>query len=335
MRGKGWILAAYVVLASCGGGGSGGGSTSASGGTSNTPVTPVVPTTPPVTPVTPALSTGEIKPTADATYLSATMELTTTGEIGSNVDSSSKGATTSERSITLDTPQFSASYNAQTGYRLADVANTATFSPAQFYRETQGDVVFTNTSATAGDYLALYKQFVTVSSGRGTATAAPVYGGIAGWQHTVRNGSSNRTRLDYFAYGPATPLTAMPRSGVVKFITNGSGNYASDGQLFHTYDGGEITVDFGAGRVYGNISTGGDDLISGGGGGLASFTFSATINGNTVVTPVTTGDVTISGKFHMLFIGPNAEEFILAFVAQNGNVTYVAACIGFRHPFQD
>ncbi len=316
-----------ICLASCGGGGS---SNTAGGSPSPTPTTTPSPTP---SPSSGGLATGEIKPSSGATYISATMEMTSTGQLSNNLNGEVNNASTSERETLLDTPSFTASYSPNTGYELADELISGNFGPDQLVGESSSEVLFSIIEATRERYLALYKHSVTTSSPSGTGTFEPEYAGSAGWQNTVLGSGSLRTRLNYFAYGPATPANDMPRSGVVKFSLLGSGNYASDTDLYFITNNDIVTVDFENGTVTGSVAGIGQNLFSGGGGGVYSFTFTGDIDGNTVTGPTASTIAVASGDFRMIFVGPQAEEFIFTFVGQTGRGTYVGSAVGVRNPF--
>lgn len=334
------LLASCAVLAGCGGdgGGSGGGSVAVVG-TTPTPIPTPTPSPTPA-PTSGALNTGEVKPAADATFISATMELTTTGG-SSETNGVITGGTTTNRSTTLDTPQFMGSYSAATGYHLADAANAVVFGPAQLTADTterngNGTVLFTNASGSGEDYLALYQATTYTSSIKGSGYTTARYGGIGGWQHTIVDGSSRHTRLDYFAFGSATPVSAMPRSGVVKFTVIGSGNYATDTDLWFLTGSDYITVDFGAGTVSGSVSISGQNFYKSQVGGVGSLPISGTFSGNSLTGPIVNGSLNTSGavpgRFRLLFVGPNANEIIVTYVASDGAQAAVGAAVGIVDP---
>ncbi|HEX8414111.1 MAG TPA: hypothetical protein VF637_09525 [Sphingomicrobium sp.] len=278
--------------------------------------------------------TGEIKPAAGATFLSATMDLTIVGGTADQLTGTVTGASTSNRSITIDTPGFQGSYSSQTGYRLSDSSSTVTFGPAQLVAGTTAGpaspVLLASTSGDIADYLALYRPDVAFSGPAATGPISPILSGAAGWQHTVKGPTSRRTRLNYFAYGIATPVGEMPRSGVVKFTLLGSSNYASDEQLYFCTQGDTLTVDFGTGTIQGPLVALGQGLLSSSWGGVYFSTISGSINGNSVSAPLPSpGGV---GQFRLIFTGPNAEELILAYVGDNGRGMIVGAAAGLRNP---
>lgn len=325
-------LLACAVLTACGGG-SGGGSVavvSGGGGSSSSP-TP--------TPSAGTLNTGEIKPTADATYLAATMELISTASVSNDLTGQTTGGTTSSRSTTIDTPGFTGRYDATNGYRLTDSVSAASFGPAQLTSDTTATdavfptALFTRVTAPVEDYLAIYKKVVTTSSILGSGTMTPHYAGVAGWQHSIAEGAARRTRLDYFGFGPATPPAAMPRAGTVKFSILGAGNYAADTDLYFTNQLDTITVDFGAGTVTGFVSGSGRNFFNGNTGGVFAARVAGTISGNGVAGPTNSDIATASGQVHILFVGPSADELILVFVGQNGRGSYVGAAVGVRNPY--
>lgn len=339
MRRSMTIVGFYVALAGCGGGGSGGGTISAVPGGSTPTPTPSATPTPTTTPTPAALNTGEIKPTDGATFIATTMELTTTSGATNNLTGQTTGGTTSNRVTVFDTPGFTGSYAATTGYRLSDATNGVDFGPGQLTSDTTATdptyptVLFTKVASPIEDYLALYKVSVTTTSVLGSGTVTPKYGGIAGWQHTTVSAGSRRTRLDYFGFGPATPSSAMPHTGVVKFSLAGFGNYAADTDLYFTTQYDDLTIDFGAGTITGKITAGGRNFFNAGFGGLYSVSLSGMINGSSVTGSTGSGIAVASGQFRLQFIGPNAEEVIVTFVGQDGRGSYVGSAVGVRNPY--
>lgn len=321
------LLASCALVASCG---EGGGSTSAGGTTTPTPSPAPTPTP------TGALLTGEVKPAADATFIAASMDLTTTGDIA-QTNGIITGGTTSDRVTTFDTPSFSGSYNAATGYTLSDAVNAAVFGRAQLaldstVRNGNGVVLFTRLG-TVEDYLALYQQTTYSSSVGGSGYTTAQYGGTAGWQHTVV-GASRRTRLDYFAYGTPTPIGAMPRSGRVRYSMLGSGNYATDTDLWFltSQNGNTITVDFGAGTVSGKLGLAGQNFFKNVVGGIGYIPLDGSFTGNSMSVTFSFGVLesssAVPGQFHLLFVGPNADEIVVTYVARDGTHAAVGAAVG-------
>lgn len=343
MRKRGW-LCACALLAGCGGGGGGGTGTDVSvvpGSPTPTPVPSPAPTPTP-TPTAGALMTGEVKPGADASFIAASMDLTTTGGV-SQTNGVITGGMTSGRTTALDPASFSASYGAQTGYRLSDAVNAAVFGRSQLESDTttvngNGTVLFTNIG-TAQDYLALYQQTTFTSSVKGSGYTPARYGGTAGWQHTVVDGESRRTRLDYFAYGTPTPVAAMPRSGVVRFTMLGSGNYATDTDLWFlsSVSGNAVTVDFGAGTIAGSLGLSGQNFYKSVVGGIGSIPVNAGFSGNMATVSFTNASIgtsgRVSGQFRLLFIGPAANELLITYVANDGTQAAVGAAIGVIDPY--
>lgn len=327
-------LAAMMLLSACGGGGSG----SVTGPTTGSGPTPSPGTSPSPAPG-PGATTGELKPTADATFIAAMMELTTAPAITSELTGQAAGGTTSNRSVLLDPSGFRVSYNAATGYSIADSFNAVTFGSAQLTSDTTASdpfhptVLFTRTSGAAADYLALYKFKVTTTSSLGSGSVEPRYAGVGGWQHSIIDPGARRTRLNYFAFGPVTTTSAMPRSGVVKFSLMGSGNYANDSELYFASQFDTITVDFGAGTISGSLSASGSNLFTGGFGGIYNVRVDGAIAGNSVTGPTTSSIAVASGQFRLFFVGPNADEIIVTHVGQNGRGHYVSAGVGVRNPY--
>jgi hypothetical protein len=334
MRRSIWLLAPCAALASCSGGSSPSGSVVISSPTSTPTPTPTPTPAPAGT-----LGTGEIKPAADATYISATMELTTTGGT-SQTNGIITGGTTSARVITFDTPLFTGSYSSRTGYRLSDAVNAATFGPGQLALDTtttngNGTVLFTNVSGSIADYLALYQASTYTSSTKGMGPTTAHYGGSGGWQHTV----SGHTRLDYFAFGSATPVGSMPRLGVVKFSILAAGNYATDTDLWFlpSSTSNFITVDFGTGTVTGSLSLSGENFFKNEVGGIGSMPIRGSVSGNAVTGPIVNASMgssgSVPGQFHLVFVGPNADEIIMTYVAGDSTRAAVGAAVGIVDPF--
>lgn len=326
------LVACCVMLAGCGG--DGGSAAGSSSGTGTTPATP--------TPSSGGLHTGEVKPASDATFIAASMDVTTTGDI-SQTGGVITGGTTSNRTTVIDTPRFSGSYDAS-GYHLADAANSMVFGPAQLTYDTtapngNGTVVLTAPSATAENYLALYQASTYISSYLGSGYTTARYGGIGGWQHTIVNGSSRQTRLNYFGYGTATPPAAMPHAGTVKYSILNAGNYATDTDLWFVSQesGAFLTVDFAAGTVSGNLTLSGINFYKSETGGFGYLPIQGAINGNAVTGSMSNGslstDGTVPAQFHLLFVGPSANEFVITYVANDGRQAVVGGAVGIVNPY--
>ncbi|HEV7289344.1 hypothetical protein [Sphingomonas sp.] len=326
-----WLVPTLIVLVGCGG------EKGTSGGTVVVNPGPSPTTSPP--PVT--LNTGEVKPRGDAAYIVAAMELSTTGGVAQTNGVITAGSTT-DRIVTLDPPGFSADYNA--GYRLADGVNSANFGAAQLTADTtrpngNGVVFFASTSGAAQNYLALYQQSEFISSFKGSGYVTARYGGTGGWQHTVVNGATRRTRLKYFGYGSPTPTASMPRTGVVRYSLLGSGNYATDTDLWFlsSTSSVSVTVDFSTGTVTGTMSLGGENFYKNQVGGVGSFPIRGNVAGNMVTNGFAGAGIgpvaDVSGQFRIMFVGPAAEELVLTYVFGNGTRTGVGAAVGFVHPY--
>lgn len=322
-----------ALLAACGGGNNG-------SGTIVTPpgANPSTPTTSP-SPGAGLLNTGEVKPTSDAAFIAATMELTTTAGTTSDLTEDTRGGTTSNRTVTLDTPGFKGSYNGSTGYSLSDSVNGAVFGRAQLVSDTWANeknyptVLFSRLSANLADYLALYRNKVNTSTALGSGSVEPKYAGIGGWQHSISETGERHTRLTYFAFGPATPTTDIPRSGIVKYSLTGRGNYAGDNALYFTTSLDEIAVDFDTHTISGSLSMGGTNFFSGNYGGIYSVRFSGTMSGNMVTGATESGVAVASGQFKLLFVGPNADELVLIHAGQDGRGDFVGSAVGVRNPY--
>jgi hypothetical protein len=200
-------------------------------------------------------------------------------------------------------------------------------------------VLFANTSGAAQDYLALYQQSQYISSSKGSGYATAQYGGTGGWQHTVLSGSTRRTRLNYFGYGSPTPVSAMPRSGVVRYAILGSGNYATDTDLWFlsSTSSVSITVDFSTGVVTGTMSLAGENFYKSEVGGVGSFAISGNIAGNMVTNSFSNAPIgpvaDISGRYRIMFVGPSANEIVLTYVFQGSTRAGVGAAVGFVQPY--
>ncbi|WP_203310319.1 hypothetical protein [Sphingomonas beigongshangi] len=328
-------LAALALLSACGGDGGNSASTVA-GGTAPTP-------TPTPNPSSGALNTGEVKPAIGSTFLAATLSLTTMGGV-SQTNGIITGGSTADRVTTIDTPQFQASYSPSNGYFLTDALTSAMFGSRQLsgdstYPNGNGEVLFINTSGAIEDYLALYQRTTYTSSVKGSGYTSAKYAGSAGWQHTVVNGSTRTTRLDYFGYGPATPVAAMPSSGVVNFTILSSGNYATDTDLWFlsSSSGNYISVDFGTGQISGSVGLSGQNFYKNMVGGIGSLPLNGSIAGNAATGSFSNGSLNTSGRvagqFHLMFVGPNADELVVTFVANDGTQAAVGAAVGIRDPY--
>jgi hypothetical protein len=330
-----FALAACLVLSGCGGdGGTQGVTPVPTTPTSPTPTPTTAPTpTPTPTPTGSPVTTSEVKPTAGAAFLSATLSLTTGPGTFNQLTQMVAGGSTQARQTNVTTSQFALSYSDATGYHISDMLNAAAFGGANLISDTTKSsadyptVLYGTKSPGIEDYFARYDYSVTSSSGNTSGTYKGVYGGIG-----VVNADSRQTQLDFFAFGPATPASTMPASGVVKFFLLGSGNYATDQSLFFVTEPTIMTVDFGAGTVSAAVGLVGHDFFNDSYGGVTAFRIVGKINGNEIQAPVQSDIATVSGNFHLLFVGPNADELIVTFVTQDSVRASVGSAVGVRIP---
>jgi hypothetical protein len=327
-------LISCTILAGCGGD---------SGSSNSAPPAAVVPAPPPAAPVTATINTGELKPQSGAMFIAASMDLMTTGGV-SQTNGVITGGMTSNRLTMIDTPQFSGSYSSTTGYHLADSVNTISFGQAQLSADTtttngNGVVVFANIVGSVEDYLAMYQVTTYTSSVKGSGYTTAKYGGIGGWQHTVVSGMARQTRLDYFGFGIPTPIVAMPQTGIVKFTLLVSGNYATDTDLWLLTGGSSdfITVDFGARTITGSVALSGQNFYKNVVGGIGSLPITGKFSGNSFSGSIVNGSLntsgSVSGQFHLIFVGPNANEIVLTYVANDGTQAAVGAAVGVVDPY--
>lgn len=319
------------ALVSCGGGGGSAPSQPISGAPTPSPTPAPTPT-----PTTNVLATGEVKPTAGSVFIAASLELDISGGYKQTNGVVTAGFTFG-RIATLDTPKFAAGYSA--GYQLSDAVNAANFGQAQLASDDtspngNGTVLFTNVSTAMADYLALYQASIFSSSTKGAGYTTAKYGGAGGWQHTVGNGNTAHSRLNYFAYGSPTPASAMPTSGIVRYTVLKNGNYATDSDLmFLTQGSSEIlTVNFDTRTVTGQMGIVGQNFFKNQVGSVGGFPVKATIVGNSAVGTFADAGIgpsaAVPGSFRILFVGPNANEIVVTFVAMDGSLAAVGAGVG-------
>ncbi|GGB23854.1 hypothetical protein GCM10011380_11900 [Sphingomonas metalli] len=288
------------------------------------------------------MNTGEVKPASGSAFLASTMSLTTTGGV-SETNGIITGGSTTDRVTAIDTPQFQASYTASAGYALSDAFTSTLFGSRQLSGDStvangNGVVFFTNIAGAVEDYLALYQQSTYSSNIKGSGYTTAKYGGTAGWQHTIVNGTTRATRLTYFGYGVPTPVASMPHSGVVRFSMLSSGNYATDTDLWFlsSVNGNVIDVDFATGRISGQLLLSGQNFFKSVVGGIGGFPLSGVVSGNSATSTFTNGSLGtsggVSGQYRLLFVGPNADELVLTFVANDGTQAAVGAAVGVRDP---
>lgn len=303
-------LGCCFALFACGDGG-----TSSSGVQGGSTPTPTATSTPVPT-------ANIIQPTSASTVLSATMLLTTGPGTTNQTTGQTTGGSTSDRS-TFETPQLFASYDSQSGYKLTDDANIAIFGTGQLSSSTTSANLYTIASGSTEDYLAIYK-------GQLDSPNVPRrFAGFGGWQRTLVSSSSRRTRLDYFAYGTATPASSMPHSGVVKFFfVGGGGNYTRDNDLFFSIATGNMTVDFATGTITCDLAVSGSNFYRDEAGGLAGFRVVGPINGNMVENSLESTVAAFAGRFRLMFVGPNAEEAILIYYGQTSGIGGQYAVVG-------
>jgi hypothetical protein len=116
------------------------------------------------------------------------------------------------------------------------------------------------------------------------------------------------------------------------------GNYATDTDLFFlsSQNGNVITVDFGAGTVSGSLGLAGENFFKSVVGGIGSFPLAGNFTGNSYSVSFPFGNLGTSGgvpgQFHLLFVGPNADELVLTYVVNDGFQAAVGAAIAVRDP---
>jgi len=303
------LLGCMVLLASCGGGGG--------GATSGTP-TPTPNPTPTPTP-TPNPTTGEIRPPADAVVAASRMDLIV------------NGTTTSNRFALLAPHDFSLTFDpANAQYHLTDPDNSAVFGSAQFTKETSVPDFFPRVeweshATSTDDYLVIFK------APNATPPVTPRYGAYGAWQHNSNSGGGPfGVRLIYFAYGSPTPSGSMPHTGRVTYRIVGTANYADDSRLFFAQTDTLVTVDFVAGTVSGTVALTGADFFGDNLGGLLGVSLPGTINGNVVDAPLSSTIATLTGQFHLQFLGPNADELELTYEGNDPREAFAGAAIGTR-----
>ena len=235
---------------------------------------------------------------------------------------------TSTRSTAADIA-FQLSYAPGTStYTLTDVARTRSFSPAQFVEETSVPDLMPHVSYRINDpnldYLLIAK------APNATPPVAVRYGAYGAWQQNTPMAGATRIRLDYFTYCSPTPVGQMPRSGTVKFRLVGTGNYATDNGLFLTQSDTTFDVDFGAGTVFGVPTLSGTDFLTGSFGGLIGFRVRATIAGNNANGNIDSDIATVSGRYKIIFCGPNADEMSIVISGGNDQARWATAGIGVR-----
>lgn len=312
-RNKSLTLCVFFLMPACSGGGS---NSSVGGGTVVTPTptpTAVVSPTP-----TPAPSTGNLKPGTNAES-SASVQLLT-------VNAASNA--TSDRAVTAPPSEFGITFNATSQtYTLQNEQRSRQFGPAQFITETGPPdlfprVEYESRASGEADFLVIFK---APNASPALPFSRAAYGA---WQHNMPQGADTRVRLDYFAYGTPTPVSAMPHSGTATYRFAGTGNYADNNQLFFATTSGTIRVDFAAGTFTTNVSLTGSNFFGSNFGGVVGFTATGLIIGNAVTGTSAFTAATWTGSYKLAFFGPNAEEVALVFTGVGLNGSLNGAAIG-------
>ena len=283
------------------------------------------------TPAPGVLNTGEVKLTASSTLIAASLEFTSSKQLGSNLGDETDTGSTSDRSTELNSPSFSLSYTSTAGYGIADASNSASFGPERLEFEDDSTVLFALTDPVQEKFLALYKPEARTTKDGETATVSPKLAGTGGWQVTTIGESSSRTRLNFFAYGPTTPVAAMPQSGIAKYTIFNRGNYARDDAVFYVEGGITLTVNFDNGTVKGSLGGVGRNLFSGGSAGLIVANIDGTIVGNQSGGPTISTRAVHDGEYRLFFVGPAAEEVIITYVGSDLPDNYVGAIVGVKN----
>lgn len=130
----------------------------------------------------------------------------------------------------------------------------------------------------------------------------------------------------------------MPHAGTATYSMLTSGNYATDTDLWFltSSNGNTISVDFSTGVVSGSLSLSGQNFYKSVSGGIGSFPVNGTFTGNSIIVSFANGSIgpsgRVPGQFHLVFVGPNATEVIITYVANDGTQAAVGAAVGVRDP---
>ncbi|TMJ20849.1 MAG: transferrin-binding protein-like solute binding protein [Alphaproteobacteria bacterium] len=236
-------------------------------------------------------------------------------------------ATTALSSVTVSYDAPSKSYTIQAPGR------SQTFGPADLQASSDADESdYQKPQGSGRDYLTLAKTPFT-------SKTAPQYVGLGFWQRNSLSGSTQDTSFDIFAYGLATPATAVPRTGAAVFGIDVFGFFVTPGISPKGVQGhGTFTADFLSGvfststyldefdltadkAMFGALQLDGSGLIS-----STDGTFSGDIAYRGF-------DASVGGKMNGHFYGPQAQEVGGSFAADNGKGSALTgAFTGSRDP---
>jgi hypothetical protein len=314
MRKSIWLLAAACSLvAACGGGSTG-------GDAGVNPIAAPPPAPPPPPPPNASLTDLQFSQTfaSDSASSAAQLDLSAKATVG---------GTTSLSNVTVHYDAASKSYT------IDSSAGTQTFAPADVLATAySGETHYEKQQGANHDYLTLVHLPYT-------STTPLQYVDLGYWQRNNVVGSTQNTSFDIFAYGLATPATAVPRTGVATYGVDAFGFFITPGISPKGVEGhGTFTADFLTG-VYStsstlfefdltspNVSIGSLLLDSAGKLSATDGTFTGDISyrGN---------DAAVAGKMTGRFYGPGAQELGGSFAADNGKGSALTgAFTGSRDP---
>jgi hypothetical protein len=223
---------------------------------------------------------------------------------------------------------LTASYDAvMQRYVLQNSERSRQFGPSQLIKETSlpdlyPRVEYTLSSTNDADFLVFFKS---------PSSNPPIkfsHAGHGAWQHNDTQAGGTRVRLDYFVYGEPTPIASMPTAGVVQYRFFGTGNHASDDQLFVVDIPGTLTVDFTAGTFAANVTPSGSNFFNGGVGGTTPFRIEGKIVQNGAGGSASFMAATWGGTYILQFYGPQAQEVGVTFSAAGLDGAQTGAFIG-------
>jgi hypothetical protein len=240
----------------------------------------------------------------------------------------SAGKATSERAITAPPTGLMVAYDAATQrYSLQNNERSRQFGPSQLTKETSlpdlyPRVEYELRSAVDADFLVFFK----------SPSSNPMiqfsHAGHGAWQHNDTQAGGTRVRLDYFVYGAPTPAVSLPKMGIVQYRFFGTGNYASNDQLFIVDVPGTITVDFSAGTFVANVTPSGSNFFNGGVGGTTPFRIEGKIVQNGGGGSALFNAATWAGTYRLQFYGPQAQEVGVTYSAIGLDGAQAGAFIG-------
>jgi hypothetical protein len=204
-----------------------------------------------------------------------------------------------------------AGVNSSTAFGLSDLdKSNSTEKNYQFIRKENDDN---------------YGLFLLVPGNPETKLTYVTYGA---WQHEHQGSTSFDFETSFFVFGINTPTNDMPKTGSAVYSTVVDGFWADDTGLSALDGSGNVTADFGSGKVNGNFTVEGVNVSTRTAKNLDTFTGTGTISGNGFSGSFNGTSTNYKGNWDGGFFGPAAEELGGTFRVTDGGNQAVGVFVG-------